>query len=717
MKRLRIACLHFRLFRNQAAWWWGWSLIWVFQFLSALTYSLHGDPFRVADRMMTGILLLAVFHMGNFYSERNNGYLRTLPLPRGTCFWVDAVFPLLLFIGIPLLREIPPVLQSGFSIADLAWAWLDLLLLYVPLVLGVWQLGALLSPICTPPRLAGHLFGLFGLYWFMKQILPAFTEVTSFVELFGQGISNDQRYFTVFLGAWGGGLLALAGVRMRLEARKAVIFTHSLLFPLLLFWLLTGPAWIQKGRGLLELHRPLPEITTSGWELFPVTALSEKSDVWQGTFEQARWVQHYRLPLLARHENEEFEALMQLERARIRVEEEETWFPLEVSDSPPVFGMHNRLLHHWAGDQIYLLNFLRSTQRRPYEFQTLGIQFQEETLPDFQGQAVEMAYDLRVTPHQLEAFAVDQPLSRPHRQRRGAENLHLHPTKISWSFPSGQEGPRFQFEAGASMRVESLHWKSLIFGERPGPVVLLILKNTRSQPHAGLSAHHYFREVRNSGAAFPRARARIGSMLNLEMQGVVFDHELGGFIPQREDDPPPKPEAAFCRYFMPETSPGEYQVDWLVLRPRNRYRIQLRDYHRFSHLPERGRIEDLFNPRSSEHGPPGTWETDMLRRWSTEPLGGMIHDGSNRLFYGLGLTPALEYREALFEAAKLHPRLSAIILGNGWEEEALEVWLDLARQGGPLPAAARLAFQRSGDQRLLEALEVQERWAPLEEEK
>ena len=146
-------------------------------------------------------------------------------------------------------------------------------------------------------------------------------------------------------------------------------------------------------------------------------------------------------------------------------------------------------------------------------------------------------------------------------------------------------------------------------------------------------------------------------------------------------------------------------------------RVTVQDYQRFFALSPTGFDPVRTGGQSVTSLPPGPWLVDLLHRLATESAGRlqepfMLPD----FFQALSLLPAESYREALFEAAKLHPHLTALIVANGWEEQAMEVWQDLARQQVPLPAAARKTFLRSGDPVLFEAWQAQERWAPIRED-
>jgi hypothetical protein len=84
------------------------------------------------------------------------------------------------------------------------------------------------------------------------------------------------------------------------------------------------------------------------------------------------------------------------------------------------------------------------------------------------------------------------------------------------------------------------------------------------------------------------------------------------------------------------------------------------------------------------------------------------------LFPNLSQLPPDSYKQALFQAARIHPRFAEVILQNGWEQEALDVWLDLARREIALPPAAVRAFLLSGDPRLRQALVHQQSFRPTQ---
>lgn len=698
MNRLQIAKLHFQLFRKRTWWWWFWSLTWLFQSLSAAAYVLHGMPFRVADRGIAAILLLLVFHGGNFYSERNNSCLRTRPLPRGTCFLVDALFPALLFLMIPLLREIPPVIQSGYSLADLAWAWLDLLLLYLPLFSCAWLLGAFLPAIRTPPRLAGHLFGVFAGYWLLKQVLPVLGEITPWMGLYGSRIMNEQRYFTFFLATVGTGLLTWAAVRMRIENQRAVLCAHALLVPVFTVTLLMGPGWVESAFARLELRRSHPDATDARWEVLPVPQLGERTFFQNQNTPPGSFSQRFTLPVHAQHETGAKEAAFQLLRLRARVADTGPWLPMESAQSDLLpRGMESRALRRWYDGGILLLNSFPLSQISPWDFTRLQFNLTGDTLPNFQGGAVELSYDLHLVPYQMEELARDIPLDQSLAFRNGPENLRISRATLDWQGPRFRPPEVFQFSAWVSTRTQNLMWRNLLHG-RPSPQVLFgVLKNKNTDKPVGVSTIQILHPRRNATTAFPLAEFRTSGRLQLS----------------HTDTHPHEPH---LHYFAPGTPPENFQIDWLVLRPQPPVRVQLQAYQRF-YRPASLTSQSLFGDLNSTDRPPGTWEVERLHRLSVEPLAELDRDWRNRFVYGLGLRHGSEYRDALFEATKMHPRFSAIIVGNGWEEEAMDVWLDLARQGTRVPSAARLAFHRSGDPRLLEALEAQNRWAPLGEER
>lgn len=688
MNRFRFAALHFRLFRLRPLWWGLWIMAWLFQLFSTIGYWVD-QPLPAIDRVVLGIVLLGVFHAGNVYSPRNNTRLRILPLPRSTCFLVDAIFPLILFLILPLLREIPALILSGFPFSLLFWAWADILILHTVLFSAVWLLGCQLPPLNTPPLFAGMLAGVIFWHGSLSRILERLTTVRSVPELFERSIPNDQRYFTLL----GAALLvcSLAGAALRVQKTGLRIFwAQTAVIPPTLMFLMCGPALVNRMLAWLDLQRPLPEASALGWEVHPLPQLSRKQDTFrQGPQVPSSLFQHYTFPFFAEHTQSQSETAFFPERSRIRASGTETWHPLTLNPSHPGSGVEGRTLAAW----------LRATEL-PVPVRLFWVNLPEfsfdfdpaTTLPDFSGGAVEIELMMRVDPYAWQEISLAAPMDTPIKFRDGIHAFTLRNTSMRWLFE--REPIRLFFSAELRNRHLNLQWRRLFHGKKSPSFLASVFT------HTGQEAPQTFVSMRSlggnppPGVAFPASTERIHSTFHPDAEWIASYGPRSGH---------------------PQDSMRMHLI--LIAPTGQSARVTVQDYQRFFALSPTGFDPVRTGGQSVTSLPPGPWLVDLLHRLATESAGRlqepfMLPD----FFQALSLLPAESYREALFEAAKLHPHLTALIVANGWEEQAMEVWQDLARQQVPLPAAARKTFLRSGDPVLFEAWQAQERWAPIRED-
>jgi hypothetical protein len=686
MNRFQIARLHFQRFRTGPLWWIFWSLVWVLQLINGHLYRVQTP--KVSLDMWTAVLvMLHVFYGGNFFSARNNPCLRTLPLPRGTCFCVDVILPLLCFLPILLFREIPPWIQSGFPMTSLLWAWTDILLMYVPLLSSVWLLGCLLPPLRTPLLFGANLVGMLLSVWILSTVLPRFAPVVSLDSFFDYDISNVQRYFTVVGTSTVACVLIGFAVWLRLEGSRALCYVHGVGIPLLVLCLKFGPGAVDRFLFALDQRRDTPVAAAEGWSVFAIPQQCEKSRWFRSTPDKKnQLVQRYTLPLVAEHSSDTSDIHFRLKRASIRKDGSETWRTFPGKNLWEYDTLAAQMVKRWTGElKSQRQNLPRKTAAKKRTW--FDFEFTPDLLEGFQGEPVEISYDVHLVPYDLTEVALYQNLESTHTHRDGKVHFSTSATRIEWEKINGNAF--FRSRTKLFSRVENLLWKRLFFGE-PEPSVAVCIVEPKGSEHPGSLMDFILLHFRGPAvSAFPAISSEFQTSLSLSEKSADVSE------------------------IQRAVSDDSFHVHWLLLQPKAPLRATAEDYQRFFWV-QPGKSMDSVYEDYADH-PTGTWEMEQLGLLAKQPMSRAFNHQWSRIEYGLGLSPAESYKAELFQAAKLHPRLATLILANGWEKEAMDVWLDLARQQVALPAYVRRVFLRSGDSRLLHALEAMERWAPLAE--
>lgn len=699
MNGFRMIAAHYRLFRQRRWWWWIWGCVWFVQLLRALPYwfrSLDG-PLVFLSTVAIFPALLMVFVAGNLYSGRNNPFLKTRPVPASTCFAVDCALPFALYMIIPLLREVPVVVIWNFGITDLFWAWLDTLVIHALAFVAAWLTGASL------PRLDTHLrWAMLVLYtgativFFSALGVMAFGPVEHVFELAARNDSGSIAYFTTLLA-----LLALAlpprvtlGLRLRPAAGAVALFLVAV--PAAVFCVQSGGGVVERALEWCRRHRTPPKAEPASYDLQCPSYLDEFRDrgnrkgddmeylfnVFGITPSSGRAARTRILATRLRHEGKALD---------LRVTDkawEDAWSTT----------MQDLLLDHYGTDRSPRFG----SKSRPPLDTNHRIGFRGAPLQPFRGRLVRLEHDLSIQEYRLAPLLVGAAPGTDFRddERRG-KLLVTNPQRYHRvsKYTQYAKSNTVRIVANVFMRQPNLFWKRLFAEEEPERALAVVFR----QPDTGVPEvvlHRVRPWRRGVGGAFPSSGGTGGT-----------GHGFWGSFRFMHPDAP-QANKAHSREDFGFRDPDKLVFDLFEMVPTRRLH---------------GSVAEEARP-SFTIGDQGDHQRQLHRLAETQPLTALEEVARGRstpeTFYDrlartlartLASVPAEDYRELLFRATRVRPGLAPLIIQNGWEEEAMDVWLDLARQRRALPPQAVLAFVRLGDERLKAALLDHQRYAPLPE--
>lgn len=657
-KRLNMFWKHFRLFRSHSgqaavAVWVG---VFLLQFLDIVAY-YENRSVPIMQRLALYPVLLMVFRAGNRFSVRNQPFLRTRPLPASAPFATDALLPLGLYSLLPMLREIPLVMFYHFGFANLLWAWADFLILHTLFFAASWSLGALLPRLNSAGK-AGLAAGVAGMVFAVSTLLAQGVDLpVSGDHFWGERGTLASRYLA--LAACNGLVLLGCGMAfcLRLRGRAALAFVYVLLLSAvsgLLWWIPTqAPRWIAR----LDVLRPLPPATESG--------LSFSTPSYWDQNNTKRYENHI---------EHEF-SVIPVDHGRLTTD-----WAVAPEGAFVSAGTRTRFHHDWAPRQ-------HQPPTMPLGQRVL-IRMRQKDYPEWTGGGVEIETRFRILHLENITLAAGKRLGEwDLRAPVPIGQLHVTDASTKWRADPDPDAIfpfRVERRVKFAFRVENLFWKRVLLG-RPDSFRLLF--TFRNQP-AGLPPVSLQETV--------RLKSRSGSGAFPKIAHQVLDASQNF-----HQSAPAEQISAAAREVEAE------RVDVVLAQPARTLRGRTTQYAR---LPAFQPDDSRVPPFRLAELPMGTWETEMLRLHANRRYPSVME--ADALFQNLAQLPPETYREVLFTAAMREPRLSELILQNGWEQEALPVWLDLARQEIELPPAAIRGFLLADDPRLRESLVRNQSWRP-----
>ncbi|MCC5849612.1 MAG: hypothetical protein JJU29_16135 [Verrucomicrobia bacterium] len=688
MKAIPTLWVHFRFFRNRSpADLRFWGPVWILQLLNTFQYRL--------DRLLWGITLLTlipvlgiVFWSGNRYSERNNPFLRTRPLPRGTCFWVDAGIPCVLYLLIPLCREIPMVVHNGFGFANLLWAWLDMLVLHGLFFSCVWMLGAFLPRIQNPARFGGGLLAVLSIHFLIWNVssmaLSHLGEPDRYSTMFS---INTHGYFTLFATSVSLLILCVVGMALRLRGNGILWYVMLLMVPAFTLCLRWGPFATQQWVSAMDRNRNLSHAREGGYHLEATSYFD-----W---FEKS--IESNAGPVVRYHFNVHAEPkptnkVLAMDLMQTRIQGPASSKTLAQNFPTSFFGSNisSLLIRPYYQERGW------QNPIRPQMVHNLlwnqSVRFVGEETWEFHGQPVTLEHKIRLTEYKLHPLMENAGLDAEFKQRKGWRNLKIGGFSRERNLRGhNTEHPNYHviLTADLQIRQENLIWKRLLTGPPPMRNLALVFHDQgEGKPEGSVIHQSPWRYLK--GGAFP---------------SFVFSrHRKWSFTESYPANP------TDVNADVGERSRSRLRVDLFEILPVGSYQGEVSAYMRFPQIREDLHTwayrEALGN--LTRHNPLNALEKirqgERLSDWPSHSF--------NELVLQLGDYPGDAYRDLLFEAAKTEPRLAGLIIHNGWEEEAMDTWLDLAAQKRNLPDEVLKCFLRLNDPRLNEALLHRQRYAP-----
>ncbi|GEM_PF-4211623 len=679
MNRLHLVWTHFRLFHNLQVRITIWPIIWLCQFLEAGIYYTGGDGLAL-QRLTLYPILIWVFCNGNGDSTRNRPFLRTRPLPAGTPFLSDAMLPFALFSLIPLLREIPLVIEYRLGFGNLMWAWFDFLALHGVFFTCAWSLGALLPSLNSPLKVFMTLF-ITGLIFISLTLFLQHTGTpVSTSRFWGNRHYQEVRYPVLWLCNAVVILITCCACRFHLRGRAAVGIFFLLQLPIATIMLWRLPEAIRHN--LPSLDHALATTTQPEDQVHIATPSYQKLERDYTRIDRI----HHSFPLIVESEHLPVEEMiLRLEGYRIITENLTRW---EAARSPDPFlreaiqAVLQKKYGPSAAENDAVFRPFPNTRRGA------SITFLRERFPQWEGGPVEI--EAFCSLHRLTSVFVaeDQPL--------GSFTTHAHgPTGRVYATGAWEShrviqdrdrGPAnvIHRRVDLAFRQQNLFWKRLIHGRQEPFQIMAVFRD------ADTMENRVYLQTRVS----PFQRLGDGPFSHPGINKLV---ERTSRYHQQH----PEGERAGIR------AAESVHLDLFVLTTAEAMRVKAVQYARLP--PFSSPYHEADDPRLEDQ-PMGTWEVDLLQnRFHTRSLEIRTE---TKLFRHLANLPPHEYRSVLFEATKRNPKYAKFIEQNGWEEEAAAVWQDLARQEIRLPVSVLQIMLRSENPEIREALLHYQSWNP-----
>lgn len=703
---LRLAWVHFKLFHERKCsgtrWKVLWIAVWGLQSLRVVIY-WGGTGLHLLSGMALVFVLFAVFLFGNRYSPRNNAFLLTRPIPRRTCFLADCALPFGLYMAIPLLGEIPLVLVGGLGLGNLLWAWLDALTLIGIIFIGIWLAGVVLPPIRRP--LEGFAAGTLVLFvpWCVEQI-PLGNHATDLFGAWGWQTSGTEWYFTMLLGT--GLSVAILGfvLRFRLRRIASVAVVVLVVLPGIALSLRMGPHLVSRLVRFTDIHRAAPSAEDAGYEL-QCPSYQDRHYRNNPRNEPASWTYQFHIHGL------------NAPPGRVVVP--------RLLQSTAHWSSNLRDLHgEWGGrgltSRVFLTgkNVVRQAEKglvyslleqhygdswQPKKAPPIHSGFpvpmevRDEMFDGIRDQLVRVNHRFKLHECDLTPLATGVPLRKDIRAKSRWGVVRIRNSRRWETKPHRGETKQTsrKFNIGATLRTRTINlfWKRLVRGggEYRG-IALVVRERNGDRAEVSLTGVPYHLNLKSLDA-FPLYYGRYGQFSSR------FRYPVEGDTKATNDEP--IPDSGF-------RIQSNLAVDVFEFASVRQLQGTASEFLRF---------EGGGTKRNSQ------W----VHLAKTDPLEVLrrLADGEGEKGYNPGLPSTLgrelgrrrpeEYKALLFEAAKHRADLAALIVNNGWHEEAMETWLDLARQRRALPPAAVKAFAMLGDPRLIKALKDHQRYAPRSE--